>query len=78
MWQVPAALGGEVSVWHGVLQAQGASSGAGPDQLSDRALGFCRIAAKVGGEPRLPVCGTKGKQGVWPVVGCMSCPELAP
>lgn len=31
--------------------------------LSDGALGSCRLAAEVGGEPRVPVRGTEGKWG---------------
>lgn len=65
-------------MWHEVLPAHGASSGAGLDCLSDGALGFCRVAAKVGGEPRLAVCGTKGKQDVWPGVGCTGTRDELP
>lgn len=41
-------------------------------------LGSCRVAAKVGGEPRVPVCGTEGKEGDgwWESQAAgMSCPN---
>lgn len=66
------------SVRHRALQAHGASSGAGPDWLSDGALASCRVTAKVGCESCLPVCGTKGKQGMWPAVGCTGIRDELP
>lgn len=75
MGWVPSALGG-------LSLAQGAAgsrcSAAGRDWLSNGALGSCRVAAEVGGEPRLPVRGTEGKEGAWPVVGCAGIRDELP